>query len=611
MSKLNPIPKLLLFYYIFIFISTEIFSYLNILTRTSIVGGEILFLILIVVFFQKDLGDIWQKIKLAIKTSKIIVILVTLTFIQGIFSAPNTTDSIVYHLPRVMYWTQEHSLYQDVIRNDHDFMAPFAEYILLHLYLIFQSDRALFLSQWLAFIVSIYLAVVVANQLGIKNKAAKLISLLIASLPIALMQSSSTQTDMVTTLMLLLSFYFALILRNDLSLKNIFFFSFAIGLGILTKATFIIYLIIPFAFLLPALKKWRQFLPLALISIVIIGLAQVRFLYQNLTLYGNITGVKLMEKGGGYINEIVTPQVIISNLVRNIFLHFPTPFFAKDLQSGITILHKIIGLDLNDARITYYDTKFAIQPVVFPQEDIVGNPIHLIIILLSAFLLFLHYKNFKFSSKVNLYILSVISFIIFSAILKWQPFHSRLQIPFFIFGSISSISILLDQKRFEPFLRYLVALSVALSIVLVTLNTSRPYISYAPFYKYVKSFAPPLSDIPQSFYTKERERQYFSARFYWYRPYKKIMEKATLIPQAKTVAFDLMDGFEYPLWMLMKKGKLNIAVIPKSSISKDTIIISTSIKPFKRKGYKVECVKTEIEYGYACLSVPNQKNNLL
>lgn len=82
--KIDFIAKIFLIWYLFVYVSTEILSFLSLL-------------------------------------------ILSLTFIQGLFSAPSTTDSMIYHLPKVMHWIQDKTVYQDVTRNTHDFKAPFAE----------------------------------------------------------------------------------------------------------------------------------------------------------------------------------------------------------------------------------------------------------------------------------------------------------------------------------------------------------------------------------------------------------------------------------------------------------------------------------------------------
>lgn len=606
-SQMEIIPKILIYWYITVFISTEILSYFNFINRPSTVLVNIIFFTVILFIYNKKivalLKNFLQKHSIYFY---IIFVILGLTFLQGFLSAPNTTDSMVYHLPRVMYWVQEHTLYQDIIRNDHDFMAPFGEYLLLHLYLIFNSDKLLFLSQWLAFAITIVLSFLIAKQMGISDRVANYIAVLVASLPIAVIQSSSTQTDMVTTVLLMFSVYFALNFLKSPSLMNCLLFSVSIGFGITTKATFLLFAIIPFGILLiNILKEKKQYFVVGLLSLLVIGIIQFRFLNQNLRIYGNFSGQNVLEGESVYLNEFINSSAILSNLIRNIFMHLPVPVATQVIQNSIVSLHRIIGIDLNDSRTTYFDTKFSISPVIFPQEDIVGNPIHLVIIFLAGFFLILKREKSRIiNPEVYVYILAVFSFIVFSMILKWQPFHSRLQLPFFVIGSISAISILSDYQKIRFILNYLLSVSIILAFILIILNVSRPYISYGLFYEAIKSFKPSLVSIPEAFYTKPRKQQYFNARFYWYEPYKRIIEnlkKQSL--NTNTITFKLMDGYEYPLWLFIKENNLNYYVVPESKISDETIIISTSKNPDSFKGYKTECIKTEIEYGYACISV--------
>lgn len=80
------------------------------------------------------------------------------------------------------------------------------------------------------------------------------------------------------------------------------------------------------------------------------------------------------------------------------------------------------------------------------------------------------------------------------------------------------------------------------------------------------------------------------------------MKKAKAQQLSGTISFKLMDEFEYPMWYFLKKNDLSLKVIPYSKKTDDTIVISTSKDMYNSKGYKIECIKTEIEYGYACLS---------
>lgn len=600
--KLHISARILIYWYTLIFFSTEFLSYLRILERRYIFSGELFFWLVILFFYRKEILQTLQKINCRSKSFFVILALFSLTFIQGFFSAPSTTDSMVYHLPRVMYWVQEKTLQQEVIRNPHDFMAPFAEYILLHLYFIAGNDRLLFLSQWIAYITIVILSGIIGERLGANKKIKIIITLFVATLPMAVMQSSSTQVDLVVAALVVISTYIALMFFNKITINNTFLFGLTLGLGISTKATFFPFMIIPLGITLSAIIKnlYRDFLKIILGGGV--GLIMpLRFMYQNFYLFGNVLGP--FNKELNLTNENFNLASLSSNLIRNIMIHVPIPFFTNQAQKLIEELHKLIGISINASQTTCCDFKFNVIPILYPQEDIVSNSFHLLLILIATVLVIKH-KAIKNRLVILVFILSCLSFIIFSLILKWQPFHSRLQIPFFLLGTISAVIILSNFKRGLLILKYMLVFSIPLALMLIFFNVSRPYISYSLFYDNVKAFAPLLSSVPQSFFIKPREQQYFSARYYWYLPYKGVIEILAMQDSTKSnaITFDLPDGFEYPIWSLLKEYKIDFYIVPFSKKSADTIIISTSKNPYKLEDYIIECIKTEVEYGYACIS---------
>lgn len=597
--KLTLIPKLLLFWYFFIFLSTETLSYFHQITSLNIQLSEVVFLGVILFYYRNELKKLLIKFNFS-KSNLVILLILTLTFIQGFFSAPSTTDSMVYHLPKVMYWVQERTLEQDIIRNIHDFKGPFAEYIVLHLYLFIGSDRLAFLSQWLAFAVSIYISGVIAAQLGADKKQISYVRLFSGTLGMAVMQSVSTQVDLIVTVLVLIALHISILFSEKPNMVNAALLGITIGLGILTKATYVIYLIIPFGILfLKFLRKpQKKFFYLLGISLLLVFLIQVRFFSQNMLLYGNFMGKHLLWDGTElkYTNEVIILEGIISNNIRNLFVHIPVPFFNNFVQNQITNLHRFLGIDLNDPRFTCCSTKFKIANIIYPQEDIVSNPIHLLLIFLALFYLF-KAKNLLLGS---LLLLNIFSFVLFSSVLKWQPYHSRLEIPIFMVGAIGSILVI--GKRSGNIVKTLLGLSISIAFLVLLFNTSRPFFSYNLFYKYVRQFSLSYALIPESFFTKDRQMQYFNAEYFWYQPYQNLTDKIASFKEEVTISFDLSDDFEYPLWELLKIKEVKFRVIPKKKINEARFLIVTSDKIQDIRGYSViDCQKATIDNAFACL----------
>jgi hypothetical protein len=281
----------------------------------------------------------------------------------------------------------------------------------------------------------------------------------------------------------------------------------------------------------------------------------------------------------------------------------PIPIFTGYFQTALEEFHNLINTPLNLPASTYDYTIFKVNSVLYPQEDIAANPLHLILIVLIGFIV-LRRAFYKKSPILTVtYICLFISLVLFSAILKWQPFHSRLLTPFFAVGSILAVAVLDEFKRGRIFLSIVLVLSIPLALLLILFNVSRPYISYTPFYQTVKQFSSPLAPMPVSFFVKNRNEQYFNSRPYWYLPYIQIIDVLAKSGETGTVSFDLMDGFEYPLWVFIKNKNINIRVIPLSKADDSTTIITTTEFVIQKEGYSNFCVKTVIDYGYACLSI--------
>lgn len=618
--SLNPLVKLYLTWLVFIFFFTEILSYLHLISRQNIILGNLIFFAIFIYLFRKH----FSKPKFTFLKNKfnlIISLILILTFAQGFFSAPNTTDAMTYHLTRTMYWIQERTASQDFLRSSHDFQPPFAEYILMHLYLLLNNDRLVFLSEWLAFVVTIYLSGVLVYKLGGNEKMINLTKLFVATIPIAVMQASSVQVDIVTNVLAMFGLYFVLDLIKYPTIKDSLMLAVVTGLGMQVKSPFVFYALIPLGLLgLLKLTKLKKEVYIFLIIFSVTFLMQFRYWHQNINLYGNFLGQSFSGEKNTYVNERFDFPALASNIIRNVLNQFPVPFLAQPLEYSLDYMLKAMGTSISDPKTTYPGHEFHVLSVVYPQEDIVSNPIHLLIIILALGLIFKKRDGIKNIHILRTILMMVfISFVLFAYILKYEPYHPRLQIPYFTIGTIVAVMIIFSYRWGNKFLTLLLIPSLLLGFSLILLNVLRPYISYSSFYDKVKVFATPMSAIPEAFYIKPKIKQYFNARFYWYEPYDKVTDLIAKQetegftpnnPGSKYIVMNLMDDeFEYPLWTMLKLKNVDFYIqqnkFMDQPVPKNAIILTTSEKEFKKEGYETKCFKTEIDYGYACISVKN------
>ena len=156
-----------------------------------------------------------------------ILIILFLTFTISIIYPPNTLDAMAYHMPKVMNWVQNNNL-NFYPTNDlrQLILAPFSEFVILHLYLFFDTDNFSNLVQWYSMFVSCATLSLIIKELGYNYKFQIFGVLFCTTLPMGILQSSSTQTDYVTTMWLVTMVYFLLKYFNTNFLSHIIGFPF-------------------------------------------------------------------------------------------------------------------------------------------------------------------------------------------------------------------------------------------------------------------------------------------------------------------------------------------------------------------------------------------------
>src|SRR5262249_51572546 len=126
-------------------------------------------------------------------------------------SAPSNWDSLTYHLPRIAHWIQNRSVAHyptHVVRQLT--LGPGAEELLAHFELLAGSDRGIGLLQFLAWVGAGVAASVVAADLGAGRVGQGFAAVFGLTLPMAVLQASSTQNDLVLSFWILAFVHFAL-----------------------------------------------------------------------------------------------------------------------------------------------------------------------------------------------------------------------------------------------------------------------------------------------------------------------------------------------------------------------------------------------------------------
>ncbi|MEO1593307.1 MAG: hypothetical protein AAFU71_18740, partial [Cyanobacteria bacterium J06632_22] len=97
-----------------------------------------------------DLGQrlvqLWRRYPLALS---VFGVGLGYLFLQAYLLPPSSWDALVYHLPRVLVWEQNHSLFLRDYSLPHQAVFPVGSDILFHLFLRFHLDYGLGVFSWL------------------------------------------------------------------------------------------------------------------------------------------------------------------------------------------------------------------------------------------------------------------------------------------------------------------------------------------------------------------------------------------------------------------------------------------------------------------------------
>ena len=194
-------------------LSTEIFSFFNLINQYSIKIFWFIFLLFYIYFLKRNnfIKIIKEKFNLLNFESIFILTVLTLTFIIAIIYPPNTPDAMSYHMTRVMNWIQNANInfyptndFRELI------MGPLSSFLNLHLYLLVNGDYLTNLVQWYSMIISCLTISLISRELGCNLRYQIFSILFCVTVPMGILESTSSQTDYVATMWLTLIVYFTL-----------------------------------------------------------------------------------------------------------------------------------------------------------------------------------------------------------------------------------------------------------------------------------------------------------------------------------------------------------------------------------------------------------------
>ena len=483
-KRYEAFVKTLLFYSIFIVFTTEILSFFKILNFAAILTVWLLFLsVQLYIYLSKNRRikiDIPETINLNFETRVLLLILAVTFFIAAIYP-PNNYDSMTYHIPKIEHWIQNGNVehYETSIISQTQ-LAPFSEFVIMHGRILSGGNSLMNLVQWFALIFSIAVIYRILSMFGIDEKSRIYGILFFAATPMAILQSTSTQTDLVEALFILMVAERFLTWKKEYGVFTAFEFGAALGLAALTKGTaYPIALTFVAVFALISLKYFKRRIIGAIVAALIALSINFPLYSRNYTAYGAPLG-KHVETISDF-----KPNSFLASFPAHIYMNCGVPM-PENLFSNISNkYYELLGIDTS--KVFYFGNPKPnrIRDIVSFHEDFARNPVHMLIILILGIVLTAD-KKYKYCRSYSL--MAVSAWLAFIYCIPWQPWIIRLQLPLFAL-SAPMFGFWCFQTKRKKIVNAIIVITAFISVLPLTQNISRPVIKslYSDRYKLIFS----------------------------------------------------------------------------------------------------------------------------
>lgn len=504
----------------------------------------------------------------------------------AIFTVPYNYDSMTYHLARIGYWIDHKSVAHYITNIDRQVYSPvLVEYNLLHMMLLSGNDTFLNFFQYFCMFAAAYFIYKCAQKLGVNRLFALFGAFIFMLMPLTISQSITTQNDLFAALIFILFVYKLLdvicydkIILNAEQTLDIVMLGLLVGYAYLAKTSVCASMVMFMPWLLIArLRKKDDFKKL--IGSVGIALASIVVTISETLIRTFLSSGSLMTSTASGNIMVATKNVkyIIVNILKNFSMlitqnyYRPLNGFIYRIAIGageklqVEVNHEAIAfhgfdflhhMNMGDDMYSHDKTPSAFVAYL----AVIAGVILIGMIVTTMIKRLAHRKAQETSSggnqikqellsggnQINQESIAIgfsisawlsLGFII--ALLRWQPWGTRLMYPALAVTVIMSVDMLYCLMRHwkkpvvTTVLGILIVLSTMLAVPSVTYNLQ-------PAVEFVKGGC--QNRINQYFKSNHREDGY-----------AKMIELAQN-DQAKDIGLIISgDGYDYPLWLMLRK----------------------------------------------------------
>ena len=392
-------------------------------------------------------GSLERPTKNLLLASGAIVVLVA---IVALVSAPNIWDAMEYHLPRATMWMSNHSVrfyatpdYAQLI------FSPWAEFTMMHTELLAGSDRFVNMVQFLSFLFSAIGVSLIARLLGASPRGQALAAIASITIPEGILEASGPMNTYVVSFWIMATVLFLMLWNEDPSWLNTICVGLSAGLAVFTKGT--AYVVLPFLVLacwwMGSYGSRIRFLKRCAVFVVLILAINGSHYLRNYQMTGSPLGFPLPTKYPRLEVVVAHPGVrgTFAGMLRNVSVQVLTPSESVNARIDGVFQSAIwkLGVDPNEPGQVFLDYPFHSNHFSL-HEVHAGNPLHFLLVTVGIALII--WKRWRHPKDPALWyaVGLLLSLMLFSALLRWTPWSSRFQLPYFVLGA-ALVGVILER----------------------------------------------------------------------------------------------------------------------------------------------------------------------
>lgn len=401
----------------------------------------------------------------------IMLLLCSGTLAAALLYPPANYDSLTHHMPRVFFWIQNQSIDPFATSSgQHLFSGSLVPYFMLHLKLLFTgSDRLVGLAQWSAYVMSIVAVSLISEKLGAARRGQQVAALAAATTPMAVLQASTTQTDLMTAVWCLTLAYCLLAYITDGAPSRAAAMGWAAwagtSVGLATQSKASAYLVCAPLLLWAAVAVgrrdgWARIGRMALVAALLVLLVNAGHFTRNALLLG---GDIIASRAPGMAHILIQDrraEPAITNALKNTSMLLATPFerLNRIPEATVRAVVAAYGGDIENPLTSEAPSgEYRLDPRV-TVHDVGPAPVSVLLALLSAAMILPARRRYPMALWYAACALSAL--FLTAALVSWNLFINRVLLgPILLLMPLAGVAVTSALERGK---RSLVAPLVAL-----------------------------------------------------------------------------------------------------------------------------------------------------